>query len=83
QMRSFGAGQIFGVGGAEPQQTGEFGSLLNNLDFDLLEIVVAAPTADAVTALPATLSATAAAPTSQAIPASNGPSPTKPLVKMP
>ena len=57
QMRSFGAGQIFGVGGSEPAQTGEFGSVLNNIDFDVLDIVVAEPTADGVLALPATLSA--------------------------
>ena len=54
-MKAFNSGQIFGFPGAEPASSGNFGSLLNNIDFSLLHINVVASTANPVTALPATL----------------------------
>jgi len=49
------AGLSFGYAGLENATGGEFGSLLNYKTFNLLHIKVIAPTANAVTALPATL----------------------------
>ena len=49
------AGLSFGYAGLESATGGEFGSLLNYKTFNLLHIKVIAPTANAVTALPATL----------------------------
>jgi bilirubin oxidase len=54
-LEAFNAGQEFGFPGSEPGTTGEFGSLLNNTNFTVLHINVAAETAGAITALPATL----------------------------
>ena len=41
--------------GGEPQTTGQFGSLLNNLDFNVLHMNIAAQTASPILARPATL----------------------------
>jgi bilirubin oxidase len=54
-LRAYNAGQPFGFPGGEAQTTGQFGSLLNNVDFDMLHIDVVAPTAGAITSVPATL----------------------------
>ena len=54
-MKAFNTGQIFGFPGAEPASSGNFGSLLNNIDFSLLRINVVASNANAITSLPATL----------------------------
>ena len=61
-LRAFNSGQAFGFPGNEgnpTQPTGRSGpingSLLNNTDFTLLRITVAPATANAITALPATL----------------------------
>jgi blue copper oxidase len=54
-LKAFNAGQAFGFGGSEPNTTGQFGSLLNNIDFPVLHINVKAATTDAITALPAKL----------------------------
>ncbi len=54
-LKAFNTGQVFGFPGAEPQQSGLNGSLLNNHDFGVLHINVAATTANPVTTMPATL----------------------------
>jgi blue copper oxidase len=54
-LKAFNSGQAFGFPGGEPATGGEFGSLLNNIDFPLLHINVSATTANPITALPATL----------------------------
>ena len=54
-LKAFNAGLAFGFPGAEPQQSGLNGSLLNNHDFTVLHINVAAATANPVTTMPATL----------------------------
>lgn len=54
-MQSFNGGYSLGYPGGEPAQTGAFGSLLNNKTFDVLRVVVGAPTADGVTSLPEVL----------------------------
>jgi bilirubin oxidase len=52
---TFNAGQSFGFPGGERQPSGQFGSLLNNLDFSLLHINVIAATANPIAAVPAKL----------------------------
>lgn len=54
-LMAYNARQSFGFPGGEPQTGGQFGSLLNNLDFSLLHINVAASTANPITAVPAKL----------------------------
>ncbi len=54
-LEAFNAGMPFGFPGSEPSTTGAFGSLLNNINFPILHINVAAATAGAITALPAVL----------------------------
>ncbi len=54
-MVAYNAGQEFGFGGGEPNSTGNFGSLLNNRNFNVLHIVVASTTAGAITAVPTSL----------------------------
>lgn len=49
------AGLRFGYAGLEDAQDGEFGSLLNNRTFPVLQIAVAAARAEGVNAIPATL----------------------------
>ena len=56
-LRAFNKGLAFGYGGAEPATSGEFGSLLNNTEFDLLKIQVIKATSSAITKLPTTLAA--------------------------
>lgn len=52
---AYNAGQEFGFGGGEPSSTGNFGSLLNNRNFNVLHINVGATIAGAITSVPATL----------------------------
>ena len=54
-LQAMNAGMPFGAGGSETDQSGEFGSKLNNTNFDLLGITVTAATDNAITSLPATL----------------------------
>ena len=54
-LNAFNSGQAFGFPGAEPANSGEFGSLLNNTDFSLLHINVIAATTNAITSVPSTL----------------------------
>jgi bilirubin oxidase len=54
-MQSFNGGYSLGYPGGEPNETGDFGSLLNNKTFDVLRLVVGDPTADGVKDLPASL----------------------------
>ena len=54
-LKAFNSGQVFGFPGAEPQQSGLNGSLLNNKDFAVLHINIAATTAAPITSVPAVL----------------------------
>ncbi len=54
-LKAYNTGQKFGFPGAEPATAGDFGSLLNNKDFNLLHIKVGATTASAITSLPSKL----------------------------
>jgi len=54
-LKAYNAGQPFGFPGGEPNTTGQFGSLLNNVDFNLLHINVVAATANPITSVPSTL----------------------------
>ncbi len=54
-LKAYNSNQSFGFPGAEPGTTGEFGSLLNNVDFQLLKINVTTSIASAVTNIPTTL----------------------------
>jgi bilirubin oxidase len=54
-LKAYNSGQSFGFPGGEPATSGEFGSLLNNKDFTVLHINVAAATANPITSLPAKL----------------------------
>lgn len=54
-MKAFNSGQTFGFPGAEPSTSGNFGSLLNNIDFTVLHINVGASSASPIVTLPTTL----------------------------
>lgn len=54
-LKAYNSGQAFGFPGGEPGKSGEFGSLLNNIDFPVLRINVAATNANAITILPTSL----------------------------
>lgn len=54
-LKTFNSGQPLGFGGGEPATSGVFGSLLNNKDFNLLNIKVAAAGTSAVKTIPGTL----------------------------
>ncbi|MFZ9549981.1 MAG: AAA-like domain-containing protein [Bacteroidia bacterium] len=54
-LKEFNSGQAFGFPGGEPATAGQFGSLLNNMDFNLLHIVVGATTGTPVLSLPNSL----------------------------
>ena len=54
-LQAYNEGQDFGFPGGEPDQSGEFGSLLNNTTFSVLRIRVTGATDDAISTLPATL----------------------------
>ena len=55
-MKAYNSGQTFGFPGGEPSSSGQFGSLLNNVDFSVLHINVTAPTTSPITAVPGALS---------------------------
>ena len=54
-LKAYNSGQSFGFPGGEPATSGQFGSLLNNKDFTVLHINIAAQTINSITTLPATL----------------------------
>jgi blue copper oxidase len=54
-LKAYNSGQAFGFPGGEPNSIGTFGSLLNNVDFNVLHINVAATTANPITAVPSSL----------------------------
>lgn len=54
-MKAFNSNQAFGFPGGEPASSGQFGSLLNNIDFTVLHINITATTANPITSLPTTL----------------------------
>jgi bilirubin oxidase len=54
-LQAFNGGQTFGFPGGEPNQTGAFGSLLNNKTFKLLHIKVGKSTTKAIKQLPTQL----------------------------
>ena len=54
-LKAYNSGQAFGFPGGEPNSTGTFGSLLNNVDFNVLHINVAATTVSPITAVPSSL----------------------------
>jgi len=55
-LKAYNSGQTFGFPGGEPASSGDFGSLLNNKDFNLLHITVGASTSNAITSIPTKLS---------------------------
>lgn len=54
-LKAFNSNQTFGFPGGEAGTTGQFGSLLNNIDFTVLHINVGAQTASPITTLPSSL----------------------------
>ncbi len=54
-LKAYNTGQKFGFPGAEPAIAGDFGSLLNNKDFNLLHIKIGETTTNAITTLPSKL----------------------------
>lgn len=54
-LQAFNGNQTFGFPGGEPNQTGDFGSLLNNKTFEVLHIKVGKATAKAIKKLPTQL----------------------------
>jgi bilirubin oxidase len=54
-LKAYNSNQAFGFPGGEPASSGQFGSLLNNIDFNLLHINVGTPTANAVAVVPSNL----------------------------
>jgi len=56
-LKAYNSGQTLGFPGGEPNTSGQFGSLLNNIDFPVLHINVAATTTATtpITAVPTTL----------------------------
>lgn len=54
-LKAYNSGQAFGFPGGEPATSGQFGSLLNNKDFPVLRINVAATNANAITSVPTSL----------------------------
>ena len=54
-LKAYNTGQAFGFPGSEPATAGQFGSLLNNIDFSVLHINVIATTASPIIAVPTSL----------------------------
>lgn len=54
-LKAYNSGQAFGFPGGEPSTSGQFGSLLNNKDFNVLHINITATTNNAITAVPSSL----------------------------
>lgn len=55
ELMAYNSGQEFGFPGAEPNTSGQFGSLLNNADFEVLHIEVGEATEGAILELPGSL----------------------------
>ncbi len=54
-LMAYNSGQTFGFPGSEPGTNGEFGSLLNNINFNVLHINVIASTNNPIISLPSSL----------------------------
>ena len=54
-LEAYNSGQTLGFPGGENNKTGQFGSLLNNLDFPVLHINVGVTTTNPITSFPTTL----------------------------
>jgi bilirubin oxidase len=54
-LKAYNSGQTLGFPGGEPNSSGQFGSLLNNIDFSVLHINVAATTSNPITTVPTAL----------------------------
>lgn len=54
-LKAYNSGQALGFPGGETGTTGNFGSLLNAIDFNILHINVGATTANPITTIPTTL----------------------------
>jgi bilirubin oxidase len=54
-LKAYNSGFALGFPGGEPNTSGQFGSLLNNIDFNVLHINVSATTANPITTMPAVL----------------------------
>jgi bilirubin oxidase len=54
-LKAFNSNQAFGFPGGEPNTAGQFGSLLNNIDFSLLHILVGPTISSTVVGAPATM----------------------------
>ncbi len=54
-LKAYNSGQAFGFPGGEPNTSGQFGSLLNNIDFTVLHINVSSTLTNAITTVPTTL----------------------------
>jgi hypothetical protein len=52
---AYNSNQAFGFPGGEPANSGQFGSLLNNIDFTVLHINIGATTSNPITSVPQTL----------------------------
>ena len=54
-MMAYNANQPFGFPGGEPGQNGQFGSLLNNKNFNMIHFTIGESTINAIAAIPETL----------------------------
>ena len=54
-LKAYNSGQAFGFPGGEPNTSGQFGSLLNNLDFSVLHINVISATNNPINTIPTSL----------------------------
>ena len=54
-LMAYNSNQAFGFPGGEPATSGQFGSLLNNTNFNVLHINVGAATSNPITSIPSTL----------------------------
>lgn len=54
-LKAYNSGQALGFPGGEPNTTGAFGSLLNNIDFNVLHINIGASTSSPITTIPTSL----------------------------
>ncbi len=54
-LMAYNSNQAFGFPGGEPNTTGQFGSLLNNTNFNVLHINISATTANPITTVPSAL----------------------------
>lgn len=54
-LKAFNSGQAFGFPGGEPATAGQFGSLLNNIDFPILHLTIGAATSQPIVSIPSSL----------------------------